>query len=85
MTSSQKEPLTRLTVNLIPRASRALTLATEITEDSKTDVINRAIQFYAFAEHVIANGGEILIREDGKVSKVLLSYPSRDVSQEVPA
>lgn len=79
MTASQKEPLTRLTVNLIPRANRSLILATEITGDSKTDTVNRALQVYAYLEHVASRGGEILIREDGEVAKVLLSYPGRNV------
>lgn len=56
-------PLERVTVNLTPRAARALELATELTGDTKTDTINRALQVYAFLEHVTANGGSIHARE----------------------
>lgn len=75
MTASQKEPLTRLTVNLIPRANKALILASEITGDSKTDTVNRALQVYAYLEHVISNGGEVMIRQDGSTFQLLLGYP----------
>lgn len=56
-------PLERVTVNLIARASRALQRVVDLTGDSKTDAINRAIQVYAYLEEVEANGGEISIRE----------------------
>jgi hypothetical protein len=82
MTVPHKGPLTRLTVNLVPRADKALTLATELTQDSRTDVVNRAIQLYAYVEHVMSRGGEFLVREDGKTSKILLSYPDPRVSQQ---
>lgn len=85
MSMSQRSPLVRVTVNLIPRAARALTLATEMTGDSRTDVINRAIQFYAYAEHVISQGGEMLVRENGEVSKIVLSYPPRASGLPDPA
>lgn len=56
-------PLERVTVNLTARASRALELATELTGDTKTDTINRALQIYAFLEQVSAGGGSIYVRE----------------------
>jgi hypothetical protein len=56
-------PLERVTVNLVARASRALQRAVDITGDSKTDALNRAIQVYAYLEEVEANGGDIYIRE----------------------
>jgi hypothetical protein len=49
--------LERVTVHLTPRASRALELLVELTGDSKTDAINRALQVYAFLEQVAAQGG----------------------------
>ena len=45
--------LERITVNLTPRSSSALDLAVELTGDTKTDTINRAIQIYAYLEKVI--------------------------------
>lgn len=65
-----KSDLVRLTVNLIPRAYTAMVLASEITGDSRTDTINRAVQLYAYVEHVISNGGELLVRENGELSVV---------------
>jgi hypothetical protein len=56
-------PLERVTVNLIARASRALQLAADLTGDSKTDTINRALQVYAYLEEINANGGAIYVRE----------------------
>lgn len=56
-------PLERVTVNLVVRASRALQKVIEITGDSKTDAINRAIQVYALFEEIEANGGDIYFRE----------------------
>src|SRR5262249_53582147 len=56
-------PLERVTVNLIARASRALQLVSDLTGDSKTDSINRALQVYAYLEEVTANGGAIYVRE----------------------
>jgi hypothetical protein len=55
--------LTRLTVNLTPRSAAALDLAVNDTGDSKTDTLNRAIQVYAYLEHVIAGGGAVYVRE----------------------
>jgi hypothetical protein len=55
-------PLERVTVNLIARASRALQRVVEITGDSKTDALNRAIQIYSYLEEVEANGGDVYIR-----------------------
>jgi hypothetical protein len=56
-------PLERITVNLTGRASRALELATELTGDTKTDSVNRALQIYAYLEQVTAQGGSIYVRE----------------------
>lgn len=56
-------PLERVTVNLIARASRALQRVSDLTGDSKTDSINRAIQVYAYLEEVGSRGGTIYIRE----------------------
>jgi hypothetical protein len=58
--------LERVTVNLIPRASRALEQATDLTGDSKTDSINRALQVYAYLEEVWSKGGAVLVEIDGQ-------------------
>lgn len=55
--------LERVTVNLTVRASRALERVTELTGDTKTDAINRALQVYAFIEETTAAGGALYIKE----------------------
>jgi hypothetical protein len=61
--SGSNGPLERITVNLTGRASRALELATELTGDTKTDTVNRALQVYAYMEQVTARGGSVYVRE----------------------
>jgi hypothetical protein len=56
-------PLERVTVNLVARASQALQSASDLTGDSKTDTINRALQVYAYLEEIISEGGAIYVRE----------------------
>ena len=56
-------PLERVTVNLIARASRALQRVSDLTGDTKTDSINRALVVYAYLEEVSTNGGAIYVRE----------------------
>jgi len=62
-TATDRSPLERVTVNLTARSSRALELATELTGDTKTDTINRAVQIYAFLEQITAHGGSVHVRE----------------------
>lgn len=52
----------RVTVNLSPASSAALDRAVDITGDSKTDTINRALQIYAMLTDAVDDGGQILIR-----------------------
>ena len=56
-------PLERITVNLTRRACRALDLAAELTGDTKTDTVNRALQVYAYLEQVTSRGGSFYVRE----------------------
>jgi hypothetical protein len=55
----------RVTVNLIPRAAQALHEVSDLTGDSKTDSINRALQVYNYLMTITESGGEILVREPG--------------------
>jgi hypothetical protein len=60
----------RVTVNLSPASSAALDRAVEITGDSKTDTINRALQIYAMLTDAVDDGGQVLIRyADGDVER----------------
>lgn len=63
MAKSESSNLERVTVNLIPPASRALETGMRITGYTKTDFINRAIQAYAFLEERISQDAAVLIRE----------------------
>jgi hypothetical protein len=65
------DSLTKLTVNLIPQAVTALELAAQVTEDSRTDVVNRAIQVYDYLANRVADGAEIFIKSpDGSIEKI---------------
>jgi hypothetical protein len=56
-------PLERVTVNLTARASQALQNAADLTGDSKTDTINRALLVYSYLMGVTENEGDIYVRE----------------------
>jgi len=64
--------LTRVTVNLTSRSSAALAKAIDITADSETNVINRAIRVYAYLA-VLELDGRVFIVEspDGSHSKLI--------------
>jgi hypothetical protein len=53
----------RVTVNLNARAVRALAALVDLTGYNKTDVINRALQIYEFAEQIKESGGSLHIRQ----------------------
>lgn len=60
-----KPELTKVSANIVPRAMAALELASELTGDSRTDVINRAIQVYAY-----------LAKQDKEGKLIFLENPS---------
>jgi hypothetical protein len=64
--------LERVTVNLTPRSSRALEIVMELTKDSKTDTICRALQVYAHIEQVIAHGGQVKTEDADGTEKILI-------------
>ncbi len=70
--AEERQPLERVTVNLMPRTSKALQLAADITGGNKTDTINRAIQMYAFFEDTVRRGGTVLVRDkpDGETQVI---------------
>lgn len=67
-------PLERVTVNLTARSSQALEEATALSGDTKTDIINRALQIYAFLERVSAGGGSVHVRrtEDAEPERIMI-------------
>lgn len=56
-------PPKRVTVNVTGRASRALDLAAELTGDTRTDSLNRALQVYAYLQQLTACGGTVYVQE----------------------
>ena len=59
-------PVQRVTVNLSARAVDALDEITELTGDTKTEAINKALQTYALVQHAqSAGGGAWLQDRDG--------------------
>ena len=66
--------LTRVTVNLVPRASAALNEAADTTGDNRTDTVNRAIQVYAFIVRAMAEGRSLVLvgPGEGEQEKVIL-------------
>jgi hypothetical protein len=55
--------LERVTVNLSPRSVAALDELVQITGDTKTDAINKALQVYSFLQTVMHQGGALYTRE----------------------
>lgn len=62
---------TKLTVNLVPQAVTALELAALVTEDSRTDIVNRAIQVYEYLMNCVADGADIVIRSKDGTMEVI--------------
>lgn len=61
----------RYSVTLVPPAVQAVTELTESTGLSKADVINRAVQIYAFLNAQMRDGAEVLLRgADGTPEKL---------------
>jgi hypothetical protein len=54
----------RVTVNLGRRAAAALERVADDSGDTKTDIINKALQLYALVQDVQNSGGAIWIQDD---------------------
>jgi len=52
-----------VTVNLTPRAAKALEEAVALTGDNKTDTVNRALQMYSYVERALSAGGDLYVRQ----------------------
>jgi hypothetical protein len=55
-----RQPLRKITANYTPRSVAALALAKDLSGDTQTDTLNRAVQMYAFLLHLRAEdrGGD---------------------------
>jgi hypothetical protein len=73
MTYQDPDRLTKVTVNLTPRAISALNELTIITGSSKTEVINHALQVYQLVDEWTRQpGGLRIMHDDGTIVKVYL-------------
>lgn len=63
--NSDLQPLTRVTVNLVPKTVNALDRTMDRDQVTKTDGINRAIQLYDFFSEHLTAGSAIYIRRAG--------------------
>lgn len=63
----------RITVNLTDKAATALSNTATLAGLNKTDVVNRALQLYAWVETELARGSELrMVDSDGLVEKIRL-------------
>jgi len=71
---SENALLTRVTVNLVPRAMREVNDIHSRTGYNRTDIINRSIQVYAILEKELDAGARVFVdRGDGPVElKIIL-------------
>ncbi|MBD0707111.1 MULTISPECIES: hypothetical protein [unclassified Streptomyces] len=61
----------RFSVTFVPPSVQSIQALTELSGLSKTDVINRAVQIYAFLAGEMADGRQVLLRnEDGSLERV---------------
>lgn len=61
--------LERITVNLTKRSARALERTAALTTENKTEVTNKALQFYAYVRELLDNDGALYVREPGSDEK----------------
>lgn len=64
----------RVTVNLTARSTRALDQTVEVTGDTQTDVINRAIQVYAHLEAALSRGEQIVLEDPSTQTRERLQF-----------
>jgi hypothetical protein len=68
--AAEAAELHKITVKLIPRAWDAANETAALLGLTRTDVINRALQVYAYFERQIADGSEVFIRsKDGEMER----------------
>ena len=64
----------RVTVNLTARSTRALEEAVAATGDTQTDVINRALQVYAYLESAMAEGDRVYLENAERQERERLRF-----------
>jgi hypothetical protein len=66
LTAAPPATVDRITVALVARAAADLQATQDRTGLSKTDIVNRAISLYEFIDTELNDGGELIVRRDGK-------------------
>ncbi|WP_026119011.1 ribbon-helix-helix domain-containing protein [Nocardiopsis ganjiahuensis] len=64
----------RVTVNLTARSTKALEEAVAATGDTQTDVINRALQVYAYLESAMAEGDRVYLENAERQERERLRF-----------
>lgn len=57
--------LERVTVNLTPKSVAAMNRITQLTGDTKTEAINKALQFYGHIQEFLDAEGSLYMRDHG--------------------
>lgn len=74
--SDDKGDLTRVTVNLTPRALAAMEAMSRKTRLGKTDVINRALQVYALVDSLVQttrdDGALVVVNDFGEQQRIYI-------------
>lgn len=63
--NGDRSALTRVTVNLTARSVAAMERITALTTDTKTEAINRSLQFYGSIQEFLDTGGQLYMRDPG--------------------
>jgi hypothetical protein len=85
MSVGRNSRLERVTVNFVPRTSRAYRLGMQLSGDTATDVINRLVQEGAYLEWVSSlPGGELWSREPGEPWPARLRFSAGPPGDTVP-
>lgn len=64
----------RVTVNLTARSAKALEETVDATGDTQTDVINRALQVYAYLEAAMAEGDRVYVENAERQERERLRF-----------
>ncbi len=64
----------RVTVNLTTKSVDALNATSELSDDNRTTVINKAIQLYREVQEAQHHGGGVWIQVDPATEPILVRY-----------
>ena len=71
MYNAHMAELTRVTVNLTEKSSRALDWLSDVTSLNRTDIINRSVQLYQYIQSATITDAELYIkRPDGRIELI---------------